>query len=530
MKTSIELQNAVKAYQQGNQDSFNIIYEQSYQYLHTCVIHVVKNEDAAMDMLQETYMEISRSISQLRSTEDFLNWAAMIANRKCFAYLKKQKDVLLYDDSGDDEENGNLFDTIADNEAFIPEEILQDREKQRLMREIIDGLSDMQRLCIIGYYYNEQKQEEIAQELGIPVNTVKTNLSRAKVKIKDAVVELDEKKGTRLYSFAPFMLLFFGREAEACEAAPQSLLEKVRENFDTASETAGNAVEGTGQGTVGGSKAAGLTLKTKVIIGAVIAGVAVAGAGTLIGLSKSGDEAIQTEVEREESNVAESMVQAVTEESALQELSAQDTLMEVASEETTASEEKNFDTLLITGEYMVYKRGNQGLIPVCNDEGKFGLVTYDNQVIVPFEYTDSCEMVNSEGQSFFGNDTGSYVFDQNGNELFHTEYPIVSVNDGVVFATKGDSVDSGFIYYSLDGSVLYEAEACEYDNGAVSFSEGYAVFMDTRYDTMCLNNDGTLISVARLLYPEEYLPREDDNPSSGTWVNGIGHSSVMDCL
>ena len=176
MKTSSELQDAVKAYQQGNQDSFTTIYEQSYQYLHTCAIHVVKNEDAAMDMLQETYMEISRSISQLKSTEDFLNWAAMIANRKCFAYLKKQKDVLLYDDNGDDEENGNLFDTIADNEAFIPEEILQDWEKQRLMREIIDGLSDMQRLCIIGYYYNEQKQEEIAQELGIPVNTVKTNL------------------------------------------------------------------------------------------------------------------------------------------------------------------------------------------------------------------------------------------------------------------------------------------------------------------------------------------------------------------
>ncbi|MEE0919717.1 MAG: sigma-70 family RNA polymerase sigma factor [Lachnospiraceae bacterium] len=493
MKTSPELQAAVEAYQQGNQDSFNTIYEQSYQYLHTCVIHVVKNEDAAMDMLQETYMEISRSILQLRNTEDFLNWAAMIANRKCFAYLKKQKDVLLYDDSGDDEENGDLFDTIADDEAYIPEEILQDREKQRLMREIIDGLSDMQRLCIIGYYYNEQKQEEIAQELGIPVNTVKTNLSRAKAKIKDAVVELDEKKGTRLYSFAPFMLLFFGREAEACEAAPQSLLEKVHENFGTTSEAAGNAVEGTGQGTVGGSKAAGLRLKTKVILGAVIAGVTVA--GTVIGLSKSGDETIQTEAEREESIVAESTVEV----SELQEtfIESESVADDTSSEETSEPEESNSDILAISNKYTTYKMGNQGVIPVGNDDGQYGLVTYDNQVIVPLEYTDSCEMANDDGQTFFRNDTGSYVFDRDGNELFHTEYTIVSVNDGVVLAMKGEDFCNGYVYYSLDGKVLYESEG-EYmeNNVAVGMSEGFAFFLDKNIDLNRMGKDGTIMSLA----------------------------------
>lgn len=104
--------------------------------------------------------------------------------------------------------NDNALDIISD--------IMQDREKQRLLREIIDNsLTEMQKLCIIAYYFQEQKQSEIASELGIPENTVKTNLSRAKQKIRDGVLELEKKNGTRLYSVAPFLLLFFKEEVDA---------------------------------------------------------------------------------------------------------------------------------------------------------------------------------------------------------------------------------------------------------------------------------------------------------------------------
>ena len=156
MKTTKELEDAVRQYQNGDTVSFDRIYELSYRYLYTCVIHVVKDEEIAADMLQETYLEISRNISQLKSAEDFLSWASTIGNRKCYAYLKKQRDVLVRSDNDQDGDAQDFFESIADDEAFIPEAILQDREKQRLVQKIIDGLSDMQRLCIIGFYYRGQ--------------------------------------------------------------------------------------------------------------------------------------------------------------------------------------------------------------------------------------------------------------------------------------------------------------------------------------------------------------------------------------
>lgn len=133
--------------------------------------------DIISDIMQETYVEISRSITQLEN---------------------------------------DTFDTLSDSDEIIPETVMQDREKQRLLREIIDNsLTEMQKLCIIAYYFQEQKQSEIANELGIPENTVKTNLSRAKQKIRDGVLELEKKNGTRLYSVAPFLLLLFKEEVDA---------------------------------------------------------------------------------------------------------------------------------------------------------------------------------------------------------------------------------------------------------------------------------------------------------------------------
>ena len=215
MKTSKELANAVKSYQDGDKEAFAAVYEQSYRYLYTCVMHVVKDEEAAQDMLQETFLEIVKSAGTLKDAQNFLNWAAVIANRKCFAYLKKNKNLPVEDMDG-------TFEEIPDDAALIPEELMQDGEKRRLIREIIDGLSDMQRLCVIGYYYSEQSQESLAEEFGVPVGTVKSHLSRARAKIKLAVEELDVKKGTRLYNVAPLIFVLLEEEAKACMLKPMS--------------------------------------------------------------------------------------------------------------------------------------------------------------------------------------------------------------------------------------------------------------------------------------------------------------------
>lgn len=298
MEPTNNLRQAIKDYKSGNGQAFDVLYNESSKYVYTCIYKVMcgndNTQDAISDIMQDTYVEISRYITQLEDEEKFLSWAGTIATRKCYAYLKKSRKYVLLN------EEDITFDTLADNDNIIPEEIMQDKEKQRLLREIINTeLTEMQKLCIIAYYYNEQKQSEIAKELGIPENTVKTNLSRAKSKIKDGVLDLEKKKGTKLYSIAPFMLLLFREEVYAA-VVPQEITRNVLSSVSASTLASGAmasaGAEGSGVATANAvssgvksavGKAATTSIKAKVIGGLVGLGVLGAIGGTIYMANKS---------------------------------------------------------------------------------------------------------------------------------------------------------------------------------------------------------------------------------------------------
>jgi len=301
MKTNERLIDLVKKVKGGNNAAFTDLYNESYQYLHTCVIHIVKDENVAQDMLQDAYVEIYKNIGQLKDDAGFLGWASTIANRKCFAYLKKNKDLLVDEQTDDEGNETDYFDVIADDEAFIPENILDNQEKIKIIRGIIDDLTDVQRACVIGFYYNEQKQDEIANELGLPVNTVKSHLNRAKAKIKEAVGDTERKQGIKLYSIAPFMLLFFLKDTEVYAAE----LSVPAMSAGLSSAVSGSTVT---SGTVAaGAKAVGMAIKTKVIAG-IVAGAVVVGGITGVALHKEKPAEIEV-IEAVDEPVVEEIVE-----------------------------------------------------------------------------------------------------------------------------------------------------------------------------------------------------------------------------
>lgn len=479
MKTAKELAQAAESYKRGEQESFNKIYELSNSYLYTCIIHAVQDEEAAMDLMQDTYLEISTKLHQLENADSFLQWATVIANRKCYAYLKKKKAVLLEDDKDD----VSYIDTVTDDEKLIPESILQDKEKQRLVRDIINSLSDMQRLCVIGYFYNEEKQEQIAEDLGIPVNTVKSHLNRAKKTIKEKVLELEKKEGTKLYGIAPFLLFFYAKEAEACEKIPMSQRLK---------ESVGKSVQG--NTTKGGM--AMLSSKAKLGIGiGTVAVVAVVGGIVMTGINRSddkdADEIIMEETAQEipEENDENDAAEIVADESDNEEMEAADT-----------AGQGEFVELDIAGEYDYFSTAWDGRVIVVKDD-MCGLVTYEGEELVPLEYTSFISRVNDDGQVVFVKDGIYSVFDQDGNLLLETEQQIRCVSEGIVLIVdqNQDTGEYDFQYQTLDGEVIYRPDSPWYvgQTGAVGFNEGFAFAVDESNDIR-LTADGNYTSMVDL--------------------------------
>ena len=94
------------------------------------------------------------------------------------------------------------------NSKFNPEAHIDRQETTRLLQEILDDIPLQHKQCLLLFYANQYKQDEIAEMLNIPQGTVKSRLHNGKRMVKEHVLEL-EKRGTKLYGMSPIVFLVF---------------------------------------------------------------------------------------------------------------------------------------------------------------------------------------------------------------------------------------------------------------------------------------------------------------------------------
>ncbi len=485
MKTPTELIEIVSGFiEKGDSALFEKIYEKTYGYLFTCAIHILKDEDDAQDVVQDAFIDIYKDLPSIKKPESFLSWAATIVNRKCYAALKKKRDILV-DETSDDEGNiTDFFENIKDDDAFIPENLLDDEESVRLIRGIIDDLNDAQRLCVVSYYFNEMKQEDIAAEYDMPLNTVKSHLSRAKANIKKAVMDMD-KKGTRLFALAPFMLLFFTRDAKACEVAPMSdALKDLCKNsggksLDSSEDGLTDALKQ--GGAVAGKKAIG---KLPLIIGGAAVGISgVIGATIIFGNSPAKDVSSEQEIvqdgsidsivdsasEKEidalnnEVEIPNNVTESDTSDDATAEELAETDGEEGSGDDVEESVQENPDSAYVLKEivdlsvYESFGNAGGGVIPVKNG-GKWGAIDYEGNQLIPCQHNSMYAAPNLAGTVIFNN----YIYDENGYVTNYSDTPVFDIYD-----SEGNSLYSGECTEAVASGSVYGiiGQAIDSDDG-----------------------------------------------------------------
>ncbi len=208
------LTDSVIRFQNGDQNAFDTIYDQSKRYVYYTILKTTGDKDVADDILQETYLDVYKSLNQLQNPEAFKGWAVKIAQHKISRYYQKKNPELF---STEEEMDDAVYELTEEDTSALPEDAMINKEVQRLISEIIDELPENQRCAIISFYYNQMSIPEIAESMDVPENTVKTYLFRGKKKIKDGVLEIEKKHGTKLYALpiAGLLGLLFTEEAKA---------------------------------------------------------------------------------------------------------------------------------------------------------------------------------------------------------------------------------------------------------------------------------------------------------------------------
>lgn len=221
------MQETVKQAMSGSEAAKEKLYNQTYRQGFSLALQMVKNEQDALDIMQESYIAAFGHLNKLENPEKFKSWFHCIVANRCRDWLKKKKPQLFTELSSEEDEN--YFEDTLENEdmAFSPEKYVDYSETKRLMNEILDGLPEEQKLCVLMYYYEELSVVEIAEALDCSTGTVKSRLNYARKKIKADVEEL-ERKGTKLYGVAPIpFIVWMLRKNETTISVPSKIPAKV---------------------------------------------------------------------------------------------------------------------------------------------------------------------------------------------------------------------------------------------------------------------------------------------------------------
>jgi len=177
--------------QQGDQEAFAVLVGEHQRYVYNLALRVVKDEEEALDLAQETFVRAWTALPNFRGQSQFRTWLYRIVTNLCYNRLPNLRRSL--NDLGDD-----IISEIPETNISFdnPAHGLESRELRSYLHRAIDGLDENYRLLISLRYQNELSYEEIASTLNLPLGTVKTGLFRAKEKLRLALETYQESSWT----------------------------------------------------------------------------------------------------------------------------------------------------------------------------------------------------------------------------------------------------------------------------------------------------------------------------------------------
>ena len=274
MKTIKELVLSTK---NGNKKAFDKLYKLTSNDVWFTCVSLLKDEENAKDIMQETYITAFLKLDTLKDEEKFCGWLTAIATNKSKNKLKGKVEYQIDDEI--------LIAETETDELMLPEEYITKTEKRKVLLQIMeDTLSFNQYQTVLMFYFDEMSISEIAQGLEISEGTVKSRLNSSRAKMKTAIEDYEKKSGDKLHGVVvvPFFTTIFREQAKSL-AVPnitiklpngQTLATSATKGFATgAKSTVSSIVKATATATV----------KTKVI--AVVCGATILAGTSAVGIS-----------------------------------------------------------------------------------------------------------------------------------------------------------------------------------------------------------------------------------------------------
>ena len=172
----------------GDEKAFARLMSRYRDAIYYMVLKMIANKTDAEDITLEIFFKAFRSIDSYNPEYAFSTWLFKIAQNSTIDFIRKRKGNLISIDY-DSEDESSINEHLLQSPVLNPEETLIKEQEEILIQELIERMKPKYRKLIELRYFKEFAYEEIADELKLPLGTVKTQLFRAKAELGELLAE-----------------------------------------------------------------------------------------------------------------------------------------------------------------------------------------------------------------------------------------------------------------------------------------------------------------------------------------------------
>lgn len=165
--------------QQGDQEALEEIFNQYRQKVYRIAYGVVRQREEALDIVQEVFIKLFRSIHQFKGKSRFYTYLYRMTMNTAIDHTRKMKKA---PSLSMDEEEGFQF---SDDAERRPDRILDHKELEERVKWAMDQLSPDQKAALIFREVEGLSYQEIAEATGSSIGTVMSRLHYGRKKVQE---------------------------------------------------------------------------------------------------------------------------------------------------------------------------------------------------------------------------------------------------------------------------------------------------------------------------------------------------------
>lgn len=186
-----ELTETVRKVQNGSPEDFHKLYELFSKPIYNFVLRLIGSAEDAEDLTQETFLKVHGQIRNLRKPGQFRFWLYRIARNEVYQRLRRSKKGS--EVSMDDEQIDYHSFLPSQSPDIDPEKRALSRELGEIINEALREMSPKYRDVFVLAVFHKMSYEDISKIVDRSLLSVKTDIYRARLMVKDALADYENK-------------------------------------------------------------------------------------------------------------------------------------------------------------------------------------------------------------------------------------------------------------------------------------------------------------------------------------------------